>query len=36
MLGVQAHMLAPRENFENMVYFSAFWTFGIYFDQIVS
>ena len=29
-------MLAPRENLENMMHFSAFSTFGIYFDQIVS
>ena len=25
--GSGAYMLAPRENFENMVHFRAFWTF---------
>ena len=30
MLGGSGHMLAPRENFENLV------RFGVYFNQTVS
>ena len=32
--GVQGHMLAPREHFENVMQFSAFGC--VYFDQIVT
>ena len=33
--GSGAYVSSPR-NFENIVHFSAFGTFGIYFDKIVS